>query len=146
MTSRSIFVALFLFAIACRREPAETAKPPATQTVTTTVTAPPTDLKAKDVITTIQLAKPPVSSCEVKPSFTANEPIDFTMALDSAPEKLHVSVRVFEGEEEIAFVRQPAEGKTSVTLRLPKLKAGKYKVEGLWGGNRACEKEIEVKE
>lgn len=146
MTSRSIFVALLFLSIACRRETVETAAPPATQTVTTTVAGPPSNLKGKEVDTTIQIAKPPVSNCEVKPTFAANEPIDFTMTLQQAPEKLFVSVRVLQGEEEIGFARQPAEGKTTVTVRLPKLEPGKYKLEGLWGGNRACEKEIEVKE
>ena len=67
------------------------------------------------------------------------------MRLNESPEKLAVSVRILQGEKEIDTVQQPAAGKTSVTLRLPKLKPGKYKLEGIWGGNRACEEEIEVR-
>ena len=143
MTSRCIFVAALLFAIACRRETVERTTP-TTQTVTTTVAGDPSNLKGKAVDTTIALAKPPVSGCDVKPAFNAGEPIDFTMHLLSAPEKLFVSVRVLQGDEEIAFARASAEGKKDVTVRVPKLEAGKYKLEGLWGGNKACEKEIEV--
>ena len=146
MTSRSLFVALLLLTVACRREPVETTGQTATGTFSTTAADSPSNLKGKEVDTTIQIAKPPVSNCEVKPAFAADEPIDFTMTLQQAPEKLHVSVRVLQGEEEIAFARQPAEGKTSVTVRVPKLEPGKYKLEGLWGGNRACEKEIEVRD
>lgn len=145
MTSRTIFVACLLLSFACRRESSAPAAPPATQTVTTTVAGDPSNLKGKSVDTTIPIAKPPVSGCDVKPAFSEKEPIDFTMHLTDAPEKLFVSVRVLQGDEEIAFARAPAEGKKDVTVRVPKLKAGKYKLEGLWGGNRACEKEIEVR-
>jgi hypothetical protein len=144
MTSRSIFVALLLLT-ACRRETVVPAEPQkTTETVTTTSAAPPEDLRAEKIDTTITIPPAPVSNCQVKASFKPSEPIDFTMQLTEAPAELYVSVRVFKGKEEVGFVRAPAEGKQSVTLRIPKLAPGKYKLEGLWGGNLACEKEIEV--
>ena len=144
MSYRSIALTLLLLAACRREEVAPPAQAQRTATQTETVAPKPEDLSAKKIDTTVRIPPPPVSGCEVKPSFTANEPIDFTMQLAEAPAELHVSVRVMKGSEEIAFVRQPAEGKKTVTLRLPKLDPGKYRLEGLWGGNLGCEKQIEV--
>jgi hypothetical protein len=146
MTSRSIFVALLFLAIACRREVAETPAQPATVTNTTTVAGTPKDLTGQKVDRTVPIPPPPVTDCIVKSAAGPNEPVDFTMHIAEAPEKLHVSVRILQGDEEIAFVRQPAEGKKVATLRLPKLEPGKYRLEGLWGGNLGCEREIEIRE
>ena len=127
-----------LLAIGCRKETAAPATPAqASQPVTTTTAGPSLDLSTAKVDTILPVAPVPVSRCEA-----TNE--TFTMHLNEAPEKLHVSVRIHQGDEEIAFVRQPAEGLRVATLKLPKLEPGKYRLEGLWGGNRACEAEIEI--
>jgi hypothetical protein len=144
MTSRCIFVALLLLSIACRREVAEAPAQQATTTNTTTVADPPKDLSGQKVEMTVPVVAP-VSDCVVKSPLTAGEQADFTMHLAEAPEKLRVGVRILRGEEEVTIVSAPAEGKKVVTLRLPELKAGKYKLVGLWGGNVGCEREIEVK-
>ena len=144
MPSRSIFVAVLL-AVACRNEtPAPAAQQTTEPPASTTVAAPPRDLSGQKVDTTVTIPPVPVTDCAVRPSLNAGEPIDFVMRLSDAPAELQVSVRVMKGEEEVAVVRQAAEGKKVVTLRLPKLKPGKYKLEGIWGGNLGCEQEIEV--
>ena len=141
--SRTFLVALCLL-VACQRETVVPAQPQKPAPETTTSAAPPRDLSEQKIETKVPIPPPPVSGCEVKASVKASEPIDFTMHLTEAPKELHVSVRVMKGTEEIGFVRQPAEGKKVAMLRIPKLPPGKYKLEGLWGGNLACEKEIEV--
>lgn len=146
MTSRCIFVALLLLSAACRKEvAAPPPQPAATATNTNVVAGTPKDLTGQKVDTIVPIPPPPVSDCIVKSSVGPGEPVDFTMHLAEAPEKLHVSVRILEGDEEIAFVRQPAEGKKIATLRLPKLEPGNYRLEGLWGGNLGCERTIEIK-
>lgn len=128
-----------LAVLACRKE--TSAPAPAAQSsapVTTTTSGPAQDLQAAKVDTIIPVAPVPVSRCEATET-------TFTMHLNEAPEKLHVSVRIHQGDEEVGFVRQPAEGLKVATLKLPKLEKGKYRLEGLWGGNRACEQEIEIR-
>ena len=146
MTIRITFVALLVLTFACRNEPAAPAQPAtASQPASTTVAGEPRDLSGQKVDTTIPVPPPPITTCEVSPSFKRNEPIDFKMTLAEAPAELQVSVRIFQGDKEVDVVRQAAEGKTNVTLRLPKLAPGKYRLEGVWGGNVGCEKEIEVR-
>lgn len=129
---------VLLLALACRKETSAPAPAPQTTGAATTTTAGPSqDLATAKVDTILPVAPVPVSRCEA-----TNE--TFTMHLNEAPEKLHVSVRIHQGDEEIAFVRQPAAGLNVATLKLPKLEPGKYRLEGLWGGNRACEAEIEI--
>lgn len=139
MNRNTIYLGLLLLLAACRKEssapaPVARANPP----VTTTTAGPSQDLATAKVDTILPVAPVPVARCEA-----TNE--TFTMHLNEAPEKLHVSVRIHQGDEEIAFVRQPAAGLKVATLKLPKLEPGKYRLEGLWGGNRACEAEIEIK-
>ena len=137
--TRICLIAVLLLVAACRKEPAAPTPAPQTGTAaTTTTSAPVQDLRAAKVDTIFPVVPVPVSRCEATQD-------TFTMHLNEAPEKLHVSVRIHQGDEEIAFVRQPAEGKKVATLKLPKLEPGRYRLEGLWGGNRACEQEIEIK-
>jgi hypothetical protein len=142
MTSRSIFVALLLF-IACR-ETVIPVRDQNTTTITTTSAAPPKDLSGEKVDTTVTVAPAPVTDCQVKLTFAASEQVDFTMQLAEAPAELQASVRILQDEKEIDVVEAPAEGKQTVTMRLPKLKPGKYKLEGIWGGNVGCEREVDV--
>ena len=80
-------------------------------------------------------------------AFEAGEPVYLSMWLAEAPEGLQVALRVLDAEEnEIGTARRDAAGgKRAVTLEVGEpLKAGKYKLEGFWGGNLVCEKPISV--
>ena len=79
--------------------------------------------------------------------FRENDPIYLSMWLAEAPEGLQLALRVVDDEEnEIGTARRDdAGGARAATLEVGEpLKPGRYKLEGFWGGNLACEKSISV--
>ena len=158
--ARIAFLALILLA-ACRKEtPAPaTAQPQTPATTTAASTAEPQDLKNANVNTVIPLPPDVVPRCEtgsqLNPtgavaigvtSFGPKDPIYFSMWLKEAPEGLQVSVKVLDQKnEEVVVVPKPASGLAIATMTVPTLKAGKYKLEGYWGGNVVCEKSVEIR-
>lgn len=88
-----------------------------------------------------------VARCQPsKTSFTLKEPVVLTIDMNAVPEALQVGARILDSNERLVTrVSEPANGRKSVTLTLrgeiPK--PGKYRLEGLWGGNIVCEHPIE---
>ena len=147
-----------LLLAACQRETrTETTTTPG---ATTTVPGPPQNMAAAKVDTVVTPSPTTVvPRCEAgsdlgadgavtstKNELKAKEPIHFSMWLSEAPEGLQVSVKVIgAGDKELATVATPATGLKIATLKIPPQKPGAYRLEGYWGGNRVCDKEIEVR-
>lgn len=143
---------------ACQRE-TRVATTETAPTATTTVAGPPQDMSAAKVDTTMPFQTTVVPRCEAgsdlgadgavtttKNAFQAKEPIHFSMWLSEAPEGLQVSVKVIgDGDKELATAAMPAAGLAIATLKVPPQKPGEYRLEGYWGGNRVCDKEIAVR-
>lgn len=158
--ARIAFLTLILLA-ACRKEtaPPATAQPQPATTAAATATAEPQDLKNAKVNTVIPLPPDVVPQCQtgsqLNPtgavaraltSFGPKDPIYFSMWLKEAPEGLQVSVKVLDAEnEEVVVVPKAAAGLAIATMTVPTLKAGKYKLEGYWGGNAVCENSVEIR-
>lgn len=164
MKSRSLFSIALLAALtlACRKEAMPTSgSAPATTATSVTTTAPkPQDLsnaKVNQVIPTPPRVVPRCSAGAVlsadgtaspKNEFARKDKIYFTMWLNEAPAGLQVHVKLFEQgkDEPLTAVPLPAEGLKVATVEVPRPpKAGKYRVEGYWGGNWVCEQQIELK-
>ena len=80
-------------------------------------------------------------------TFGKGETIYLSMWLAQAPQELQVALRVLDAEEnEVGTARRDdAGGQRAVTLEVGEpLPPGRYKLEGLWGGNLVCEKRISV--
>ena len=146
-----------LLLAACQRETrTETTTTPG---ATTTVPGSPQDMAAAKVDTVMPLPPTVVPRCEAgsdlgpdgavkstKNEFKAKEPIHFSMWLKEAPEGLQVSVKVIgDDDKELATVQIPATGLQIATMKIPPQKPGEYRLEGYWGGNRVCDKEIVVR-
>lgn len=157
---RSTIVILVTLCVACRYEapPAE-AKRPELQTQTVWVR---TDLSGKQVKQRVDLMPEVLSRCEAgsqlgpdglvsQPSetFKTSDPIHLSMWIKEAPSGLQLAMRVLDSDgNEIGIARRDhAAGAKAVTMKVGEaLKPGKYKLEGYWGGNLVCEKEVEVRE
>ena len=132
---------LLALLVACRdREAVQQQQPPAT--VTETVAGAPADLATKTVENVIPLVAPVAQRCEATGS-----PLQLTIWLSESPKELQVSMRVLDANKrEVARATKPANGAKVITLKLDrKLDPGKYRVEGVWGGNVACEQEVEIR-
>jgi hypothetical protein len=142
----------FVCAIAlwnCRREtPApQPPTPKSAQQTTTDATAPPRDLGVQAVELAIPLmAKTARCAPSEKTTFAPNEQIPLTLELIESPSDLQVSARITDAKgKTVAESVAPGEGKKSVTLAIKeRVKPGKYKLAGYWGGNVVCEREIAV--
>ena len=147
-----------LAAIACRYEPppAEAARPRLRQRTVWQRT----DLSGKRITERFPLQPKVLSRCEAgsqlgndqlvaKPvdTFREDDPVYLSMWLAEAPEGLQLAMRVTdEQENEIGTARRDdAGGARAVTLQVGQaLEPGRYKLEGFWGGNLVCEKQISV--
>lgn len=78
--------------------------------------------------------------------FRPGEPIYLTMRLHESPVGLRTGVKWFDAsDKQLAAEQKEMDGAKVVTFELrQKLKPGKYRVEGYWGGNVAAEKPFEV--
>jgi hypothetical protein len=160
--SCSVFFALIVLT-GCKREtvapPAEPAGSTTTAAATTAATTTPEDMKAAAVDTVVPLRPDVIARCEAgsvlgadgavsaaKTSFTPKDPLHVSLWLEEAPEGLQVSVKLIDaGGTEVANVPRNAEKLKVVTLKIPTPKeAGRYKLEGYWGGNVVCEKNVDV--
>lgn len=119
-----------------------------------------TDLTGKQIRQRFVLQPKVLSRCEAgsqlgndqlvsapSSTFRSGDPIYLSMWLAEAPEGLQVALRVLDAEEkEIGVARRDdAGGLRAVTLQVgEELAPGKYKLEGFWGGNLVCEKQISV--
>ncbi|HUP60542.1 MAG TPA: hypothetical protein VNA69_09015 [Thermoanaerobaculia bacterium] len=153
-----VVIVLSVALVMCRREAAPNVPPSRSAESTTTVAAP-ADLAGKKIDTEISLRPPVASDCRVGTKLDANglvaekqttfkrrEPVYVSLWLKESPEGLAVSVRALDADRnEVARVQKPAAGAKTITLRVEKLKAGKYVLESLWGGNVVCEDPIEVR-
>lgn len=142
----------------CRYEPppAEAARPQLRQRTVWQRT----DLSGKRITERFPLQPKVLSRCEAgsqlgndqlvaKPAdtFRVGEPVYLSMWLAESPEGLQVAMRVLdERENEIGTARRDdAGGARAVTLQVgEELEPGRYKLEGFWGGNLVCEKQISV--
>lgn len=163
MNRRLLVVLAFAF-VMCRKETTVTNESPqqatTTAAATSTAAAPAVDLAGKTVDEVIPLKPNVVSQCRVGTKLDANgvvaesakllkagEPVYVSMWLTESPSGLAVAVRTLDEnrEKELARVQKPANGAKTVTLEVEKLKAGKYHLESLWGGNAVCDDEIDVR-
>ena len=146
------FIAPWIYAaalalVACRQEaPAvpEAAAPPPVSSVPAT----PADARDANVDITLPLVANAVARCEpTKTAYAKGEAVQLEIDLNQAPEGLKVSSRVFDkAGKVVASASKPGAGQKSVTLQMEgKLRPGKYKIEGYWGGNLVCEHEITVR-
>ncbi|HEY0144087.1 MAG TPA: hypothetical protein VGF48_24585 [Thermoanaerobaculia bacterium] len=158
---RSILLLCLVAAVAtaCRRGESPAAQQPASTNTVTTTAVTPSNAEGKAVTTTIAL-RPDVLSrsalgsrlagdgtvIESRETFRRRDPIYLSMWLEEAPQGLAMSARWLDAKgEEVSKQQQPAAGKKFVTFKLDRqLAAGKYKVEGIWGGNVVVEYEFEV--
>jgi hypothetical protein len=155
---RSTIVILVTLGIACRYEaPPAQPKRPELQTRTVWVR---TDLSGKQVRQRVDLMPEVLSRCESgsrlgpdglvsqpSSSFKTTDPIHLSMWIREAPEGLQLAMRVLDSDgNEIGIARRDhAGGAKAVTMQVgEELRPGKYKLEGYWGGNLVCEKEVEV--
>jgi len=79
--------------------------------------------------------------------FKAGQPIALSIWLKQSPPGLNTGVMWYGADEQV-FERdkRPMNGATVATFTLKKkLKPGKYRVEGYWGGNVVADKTFEVK-
>jgi len=145
--------------VACRYEPPP-AEGPRPQLRTRTVWLR-TDLTGKRIKQKFVLQPQVLSRCEAgsqlgpnglvsvpASTFGTSDPVYLTMWLKEAPDELQVSLRVLDAnEDEIGVARRnDVGGAKAVTLHVgEELEAGRYKLEGFWGGNLVCEKNVEVK-
>jgi len=154
----TLLYAIALACVACRyeRPAAEASRPRLIQRTTWQRT----DLAGKRVQQKFVLQPKVLTRCEAgtrlgedglvaEPASTMrpDEPVYLSMWLAQAPEGLQVALRVLDGDEnEIGTARRDdAGGVRAVTLQIgEELKPGKYKLEGFWGGNLVCEKNVEV--
>lgn len=162
MTSRSISVMFYvatLLCVACQRESAAPPQPQKAAGSPKVTAAPPADISNVKVDTIVPLPPNVVPQCsagsvldpngavsQAKTTFAKTDPIHFSMWLNEAPPGLQVSVKVIdEDNEEVSIAKKAAEGVTIATLRIATpARAGKYRLEGYWGGNLVCEKAIEI--
>lgn len=144
--------------VACRYEPppSEPARPRLRQRTVWQRT----DLSGKRITERFTLQPKVLSRCEAgsqlgndqlvaKPAdtFRQGDPVYLSMWLAEAPEGLQLALRVLdEQENEIGTARRDdAGGARAVTLQVgEELAPGRYKLEGFWGGNLVCEKQISV--
>lgn len=119
-----------------------------------------TDMAGKEISQKFVLQPQVLSRCEAgsqlggdglvtRPATTFGEKDDIylSMWLAEAPEGLQMSMRVLDGDgREIGTARRDdAGGARAVTLQVGEtLQPGRYKLEGFWGGNLVCEREISV--
>ena len=150
------FVLLALL-VACRKESPAAQRQPAT--VTETVAGTPANLATTTVENVIPLVATVAQRCEVgtqldakgivatkAATIPAGVPMHLTIWLSESPKELQVSMRVRDSNhDEVATSTKPANGAKVITLKLDqKLDPGKYRVEGVWGGNVACEQDVEI--
>jgi methionine-rich copper-binding protein CopC len=131
--------------VACRHEAPPAAAAPRKAGPPVTVQ---TDERNAHVDLTLPLVANAVARCAPeKTAFAKGEPIRLGLTLNESPEKLVVGAKLMDGEKEVAHVSQPARGQKSFTLEIPgkQIAAGKYRLEGYWGGNVVCEHAVEVK-
>ncbi len=79
--------------------------------------------------------------------FGENDEIYMSMWLSHAPEGLQLSMRVLDADDnEIGTAtRDDAGGARAATIQVGEpLKPGRYTLQGFWGGNMVCEKQISV--
>ena len=80
-------------------------------------------------------------------SVPAGEPIYLTMVLRESPQGLQTSaVWTTMDKKPLKTERKVMNGAKTVTFGLnnPKMKPGRYRVVGYWGGNIATEREFEI--
>ncbi|HVG24458.1 MAG TPA: hypothetical protein VND45_09915 [Thermoanaerobaculia bacterium] len=154
-----LWYAMIAFIVACRYEgpPREAARPQLRQRTVWQRT----DLTGKRIQQKFTLQPQVLSRCETgsqlgndslvatpKDTFAAEDPVYLSMWLtEAAPGGLQLSLRVSdeEGKEIGTARRDDAGGTRAVTLQVGEpLEPGRYKLEGFWGGNLACEKSISV--
>ena len=143
-----IAIAMVLILAACRDK-----TPPAPETDVPAAALPEkiirTDARNAKIDVTLPLVANAVARCTpAKTRFAEGEPIALTLDLNEAPKGLNVGARLLDLEgEQLAYVLEPAEGKKSVIVTIDeKPKAGRYQLEGYWGGNFVCQQEVVVGE
>ena len=137
-----------LSAFACRQQEQPSAATATTATPAATATTP-QDARNASIDVTLPLVANAVARCEpAKTAFARGESIVLNVDLNEAPEGLQVAARVLDGDgEQVAHASRPGAGQKAVTIPIEeKLPAGKYRLEGYWGGNLVCEHDITVAE
>jgi hypothetical protein len=161
-----LYAAALLIVASCRREAAAPQAGTTTTTpssTSTTLTGTPQDLSNATVNTVIV---PPDTAVyvdnarlgsavgadgmvsEEKTEFARGEDVRLSMWFRQSPAGLQASVKLEdEAGKELDAEHKPMNGQKNVTFTVGdrKLKPGKYKVTGYWGGNIAAEYEFTVK-
>lgn len=154
-----LFYVIATMFVACRGERTVVEKPPGSVTEKV-IAAPPANLSGKSVENVVPLIAPVARRCVVgtqldpkglvsakATTIESDVPLYLTIWLSESPEDLQVSMRVRDkNDDEVATVLKPARGAKVITLKLDqKLDAGSYRIEGVWGGNVACEQDVEIR-
>jgi hypothetical protein len=154
-----IAAAATLVALSCQRETSTQTVSPAT-TKPTTVARPQNlaNAKVKKVVdvtavesqTQARLGSATGTDGTVtaeKDTFKSGEPIILSMVIQQSPAQLQMSARWYDAKDKIIEEdRRPMNGTKVVAFKYigKKLKPGKYRVVGYWGGNVAAEKTFTV--
>jgi hypothetical protein len=79
-------------------------------------------------------------------TFTAGSPVSLTLRFRESPSGLQAGARWYTTDRKpFAHEERPMNGGKVVTFTLKsKLKPGRYRAEGYWGGNLAADKKFEV--
>lgn len=158
-----LYVAAALIVASCRRETAAPEQTGTAPTVTeTTLSGPPQDLSNAKVDTVVA----PMEEIYVdksrlgstvgqdglvdadKSEFAPQDNVYLSMWFKESPAGLQARVLLEDADgKEVDTDQKPMNGAKTVTFNVgdKKLKAGKYKITGYWGGNIAAEHEFTVK-
>src|SRR6266540_4969952 len=153
-----IAAAATLIALSCQRETTQTTSPATTQPTTVAKPQNLANAKVKKILplTAVEsltqthlgsAAGPDGIVTADKDTFKGGEPIILSMVIQQSPAQLQMSARWYDAKDKIISEdRRPMNGAKVVafTYSGKKLKPGKYRVVGYWGGNVAGEKAFTV--
>ena len=145
--------------MSCNRSPSGVA--PGTSAKSQTTIDKPVDLSKKKLVEKTPAVPPFIDGSSIGPKlapdgtvvgeirvFKTTDPIHLTLRFHDSPKGLVAAIVINDAKYHLLYREErPMNGAKVVTFTVPpkKLKPGKYRLEGYWGGNVAVEYGIEVK-
>ena len=153
MRKMAALLACALAAGACRENEPSRARKVTTRSVPETVTGKETVVITEDLFNVLEksaLGSKLGSDGNVSTEatmFKPGEPVSLTVWLRQSPPHLNVGVKWFAGADSKPLTRDQREmngGKVATFTLNQKLKPGRYRVEGYWGGNLVVARKFDV--